>query len=59
MSPAERKAARKKEMARREKWRNTIGKQLFKKAATKASRNTGKKTFARMDDDARRALRAS
>jgi hypothetical protein len=59
MSPDERKAARKKEMARREKWRNTIGKQLFKSAATKASRNTGKKKFGRMDDDARRALRAS
>lgn len=39
MSPAERKAARKKEMDRREKWRGSIGKQLFKKAATKATRN--------------------
>ena len=59
MSPEERKAARKKEMERRKKWRKTLGKQLFNSAATTASRNTGKKTFARMDDDARRALRAS
>jgi len=59
MSPAERKAARKKEMARREKWRASIGKQLFGKMATKASRNVGKKKFAGLDDSARRALRAS
>jgi hypothetical protein len=39
MSPAERKAARKEEMTRREKWRKSIGKQLFKKQATKAYRN--------------------
>jgi hypothetical protein len=39
MSPEDRKAARKKEMARREKWRESIGKQLFGKMAKKATRN--------------------
>ena len=39
MSPAERKAAREKEMKRREKWRTSLGKQLFGKGATKSTRN--------------------
>jgi len=39
MSPAERKDARKKEMARREKWRKTLGKQLFGKSSKKIIRN--------------------
>jgi len=39
MSPEEKKKARKKEMDRRDKWRNTLGKQLFGKSSKQIIRN--------------------